>query len=346
MRTGLAALGPPFPGREVAVTQQQRPRVQRRAQTVGDNLLGSSAETASITAWVPTSISIISRTFLDAATPRRPRVGTNTVSLAALAATSSWVPSQDTAVTRPGTPPVSSAWSEAYADGRTIPAAGPRQPWRACVRADDDSAGPAAPPEWTNSRHTPRHPTRLNRDDPEDEQHRHPGRRPPYPLLHPTRVSPKLLKGRLDLGGFNVLRELHHATSQPCPTHPRTRHLAATMLSFPALLPNPGRICCRLHPPINDSRTMGQFMGPLSRTPSPLQVSPKDRCPETESNSTMPEKESSPASCSGSCNKPIGHTESVPEPFDATSQRRKEHRTLKAADEIFERPKQISSLDC
>ena len=100
----------------------------------------------------------MSRTFPNAATPLRLRAGTNTASLAGLAATSSWVPSQDT-----------SRSPARNAPGLAWPARGPRtrannsrngatpMRRRARVSADDDGAGPAAtPPEWVNSRHTPR----------------------------------------------------------------------------------------------------------------------------------------------------------------------------------------------
>ncbi len=117
----------------------------------------SRPNTASITAWVPTSINAINRTFANAPAPRRLPEVMNAAVFASLSATSSMVASQETsrspAMNAPGIP--GAAWVPRSRANNAASGASPTRR-RACVNPEDEGVVPVSAPLWASSRHTER----------------------------------------------------------------------------------------------------------------------------------------------------------------------------------------------
>jgi hypothetical protein len=126
---------------------------RRRARTCSE----SCPNAASRTAWVPTSIRVINRTFGNAPPPLRLRDWMNAARLVSLSGTSSMLASQDTS-RRPNRNAPGVAVVARPPRTRANSAANGARPTRrrACVSPDVDGSSPAPPPLCTNSRHTPR----------------------------------------------------------------------------------------------------------------------------------------------------------------------------------------------
>jgi hypothetical protein len=115
----------------------------------------SRPNTASMTAWVPTSISIVNRTFGNAPAPLRFPERMNAAVLAALSAVSSMVPSQATSRSPNRNAPRVSAVARVPRT-RANRAANGASPIRrrAWASPDDDGGWPATSSLCTSSRHT------------------------------------------------------------------------------------------------------------------------------------------------------------------------------------------------
>src|SRR6266545_1562397 len=164
----------------------------RRARTCSE----AAPKTASITAWVPHSISCNSRTFGNAPRPRVLREARNAASFAGLSGTSSMVASHDTSRSPARNAPAAPGAACAPRSRANNPASGATQTRRGRCHSIIGVAVRQLPPHAAV-------PLPMEQGQRENEPHHRPRRQPSYPLLQPAGIGQHLI----DQGSRDMLRQ-------------------------------------------------------------------------------------------------------------------------------------------